>query len=78
MSDDWGPICSADTPWAEVEKIIERHANRQIDSIRQQLEANPELTDVERARGMLLVVPFIRRQTHEVIEAGWLSLQKTQ
>jgi len=75
MSDAWRPVFSKDTPWDELQDIIEEEIRAALHAWLDTLLDGAELTDRQRAQGWALGAPKIREQHRATLEAAWHRLQ---
>ena len=75
MSDDWRCLFRHDTPWPELQRIIDEETQAALLTFLETLLNDPDFSDRDRARGWATAPPFIRRQTRLALEDGWHRLQ---
>jgi len=73
---DWIPLFSVDTTHDQLEDMAESYAQRCIDDVRAQLEADPEVSPSQRDAVLTWLRPFCRAQTRKTFEAIWRKLQR--
>ncbi len=71
----WRRTLDVATPWAALPAVVARWVEWALNDLREQLSADPDLTDAERAALLAKVRPLIEARTRESIEAAWTDLQ---
>ena len=71
----WRCLFSHDTPWSELQRIIDEEINNYLHAWLQTLLDDADLSDRQRAQAWAIAAPRIRAETRRVFEAGWRDLQ---
>ena len=75
MSDDWRCVFRHDTPWDELQRIIDEDTRERLLLFLAQRLDDPDFSDSLRARMWATAAPVIRTQTRAVFERAWRDLQ---
>jgi hypothetical protein len=78
MSEPWGLLFTKDTPAAELPLIIQRVIDDCVADFTARLNAEPDLSDADRAYALTVGTRAIVDETTKTLTDGWLRLQRTQ
>jgi hypothetical protein len=77
MSDDWIRLFGRDTPWNELQDIIEEQIAQNLATWQQRLDAIDDLTPGQRVAAESAGSRVIRTETRACLERAWRNLQDT-